>query len=179
MRPNKALERLAGFHPIISCEGRGEEVIVKKLVAADKLVFPKTDVVDITRSRKAVDIQNVYLGFEYDWPVCVLRVLDSPRERFRLGRLYANRFPVVSVYTRPEIEMLVIIREGKYSDYAKLKSSTKPSIYCRDTLRMRNVKSGDFLESYWDAESIAAAAREYRRVSHLDHGELCLADIIR
>lgn len=179
MQPNRALERLAGFHPIISCEGRGEEVIVKKLVAADRLVFPAADVVDITRSRKSADIQNDYLGFEYDWPVCILRVLDSPRERFRLGGLYSNRFPVASVYTRPEIEMLVVIREGKYSDYAKLKSSTKPSIYCKDTLRMRDVKSEAFLESYWDAESIAAAAREYRKVSHLDRGELCLADIIR
>ena len=179
MPPNRALERLTGFHPIISCEGTGEEVVIRKLLAADRLVFPATDVVDITRSRKATDIQTDYLGFEYDWPVCVLRVLDSPRERFRLGRLYADRFPVASVYTRPEIEMLVIIREGRYSDYVKRKSTTKPSVYCKDILRMRDVKSAGFLEDYWDVESITAAAREYRRVSHLDHGELCLADIVR
>lgn len=74
--------------------------------------------------------------------------------------------------------MLVIIREGKYADYSKRKSSTKPSVYCKDFLRMRDVKSKGFLEEYWDAESIAFAAREYRRLSHLDHGELCLADII-
>lgn len=178
MRANRNIGDLEGFHPIISCEGTGEEVVVKKLVAADNLIFPATDVVDITRKRKPADIQSDYLGFEYDWPVCILRVLDSPRERFRLGRLYSNRFPVVSVYTRPEIEMLVIIREGKYADYSKRKSSTKPSVYCKDVLRMRDVKSKGFLEEYWDSESIAVAAREYRRLSHLDHGELCLADII-
>ena len=74
--------------------------------------------------------------------------------------------------------MLVIIREGKYADYSKRKSSTKPSVYCKDVLRMRDVKSKGFLEEYWDAESIAVAALEYRRLSHLGHDELCLADII-
>ena len=96
MATNRGLGRL----PIISCEGAGEEVVIKKLVAANRLIFPSSDVVDITRKRKASDIQSDYLGFEYDWPVCILRVLDSPREQFRLGRLYASRFPVASVYRR-------------------------------------------------------------------------------
>lgn len=69
-------------------------MIVTKLVEADALIFPKGDVVDITRKRKSVDIQSEYLGFEYDWPVCIVRVLDSLRERFKLGPLYANRYPV-------------------------------------------------------------------------------------
>lgn len=81
------------------------------------LVFPKDNIVDITRKRKAADIQSGYLRFEYDWPVCVVRILDSLRERFGLGSLYASRFPVISVHTKLEIEMLIIIREGEYSEY--------------------------------------------------------------
>ncbi|MBR3225699.1 MAG: hypothetical protein IKF78_10320 [Atopobiaceae bacterium] len=179
MVPSKALEHLQGFHPIISCEGTGEEVVVKKLVAADALVFPSCDVVDITRKRKAQVIQSDYLGFEYDWPVCIMRILDSPRERFRLGHLYADRFPVVNVYTRPEIEMLVIIRKGRYHDYSKKKSSMKPSVYCKDVLGLHDVKSATFLEDYWDVESIVVAAQEYRRLSHLERNELCLADVVK
>lgn len=179
MRPNDPLGRLASSHPIISCEGTGEEVVARKLVEADRLIFPATAVVDITRKRRSADIQSDYLGFQYDWPVCILRILDSPRERFRLGRLYSERFPVVSVYTRPEIEMLVIIREGRYADYSKRSSAMKPSIFCKDVLRMRDVKSAAFLEDYWSAGAIVDAARDYRKLSHLGQGELCLADIIR
>ena len=39
--------------------------------------------------------------------------------------------------------------------------------------------TGEFLRSYWDdAGKIVAAAVEYRRLAHLERGELCLADIV-
>lgn len=179
MLASNDLAQIRECHPIFSCEGTGEEVIVRKLIEGDALIFPKDNVVEVTRKRRASDIQDAYLKFEYDWPVCIVRVLDSLRERFRLGQLYARRFPVISVYTRPEIEMLIIVREGKFSEYAKRKSSMKPSAYCREAMRFPNVKSGEFLRSYWDdAGKIVAAAVEYRRLAHLERGELCLADIV-
>lgn len=176
---SSVISALEGHHPLFACEGTGEEVIISKLVEADALVFPKDHVVDITRKRKSTDIQSEYLGFEYDWPVCIVRVLDSLRERFHLGPLYADRFPVVSVHTRPEIEMLIIIREGHFADYSKRKSSTKPSVYCKSAFGFRDVKSQPFLDDYWDAESIVDAAIQYRRVAHLESDELCLADLIK
>lgn len=179
MKPRSALSKLEGYHPLFSCEGAGEEVIISKLVEADALIFPKDDVVDITRKRKSIDIQSEYLGFEYDWPVCIVRILDSLRERFKLGPLYASRYPVASVHTRPEIEMLVIIQEGQFADYSKRKSSMKPSVYCKSVLGIRDVKSQQFLNEYWDVERIIAAATQYRKVAHFESGELCLADLIK
>lgn len=179
MNPRSALFKLEGYHPLFSCEGTGEEVVISKLVEADALLFPKDDVLGITRKRRSVDIQSEYLGFEYDWPVCIVRILDSLRERFKLGPLYADRYPVASVHTRPEIEMLIIIREGCFTDYSKRKSSMKPSVYCKSVLGIRDVKSRQFLDEYWDAERIIAAAIQYRKTAHLEGGELCLADLIR
>lgn len=62
--------RFAGYHPIISCEGTAEQVAVDILLEADALVFSEADVVDVTRLRKASDIQDNYLNLDYDWPVC-------------------------------------------------------------------------------------------------------------
>ena len=179
MQASSPIESLLNHHPIFICEGTGEEVAIRKLLEADRLVFPKAALVEITRTRKAAEIQEQYLNFEYDWPVCIVRVLDSLRERFRLGPLYRARFPVISVHTRPEIEILAIIRSGHYSGYIKKKSSMKPSAYCMQALGLGDVKSFKFLDSYWDAESLVSAAREYRRVAHREPGELFLADIIR
>ena len=135
--------------------------------------------IDVTRKRKSIDIQDEYLKFEYDWPVCIVRVLDSLRERFKLGTLYAERYPIINVYTRPEIEMLIIIRENKYNDYIKQKSILKPSIFCKNNLKLPHVKSAAFLQKYWSsADEIVEAAIEYRRLTHLERGELTLADII-
>ena len=44
---------------------------------------------------------------------------------------------------------------------------------------MREVKREGFLRGYWDANSLMAAAREYKRLSKIPKGELCLADLIR
>lgn len=168
---------LDGCHPLISCEGTAEETIVRKLVTADALVFPSESIIEITRKRKAKDIQSEFLNYDYEWPVCILRVLDSKNEAFRLGTLYADRFPVRSFYTHPEVEILAIIREDEWRSWSK--GHKKPSQFCKEELRMTDIKRRDFLESYWSAESIAAAAREYKRLAKLDSGELCLADLIR
>ena len=172
-----ALEGLEGYHPIISCEGTAEQVIIKKLVAADALIFPAADIVEVTRKRRALDIQADFLGFDYDWPVCIVRVLDSRKERFKLGNLYSGRFPVASVVTHPEIEVLSIIRERSWERWRKTKK--KPSDFCKQNLSMAEIKSETFLERYWDAASIKAAALEYRRLSNVPKGEVCLADLIR
>ena len=52
------------------------------------------------------------MNYDYDWPVCIARVLDSRKEKFRLGNLYRDRYQVKSYITHPEIEVLVILREG-------------------------------------------------------------------
>ena len=175
--PSDKLDDLRGHHPIISCEGTAEQVIIEKLSEADALVFPAGDIVGITRTRRARDIQDEFLGYDYDWPVCIVRVHDSRRERFRLGNLYAFRFPVADIITHPEIEVLAVIREGAWGRWHK--SGKKPSDYCVQDLGLRGIKTSEFLNSYWDAGSIANAAKEYRRLSKLLKGELCLDDLIR
>lgn len=167
---------LSSIHPVISCEGAAEEIIVNKLASSDKFVFPADNIIDITRKRKATDIQNDYLGYDYDWPVCVVRVLDSRRERFQLGSLYCNRYQVFNIYTHPEIEMLCVIRENAWQQWQK--SRKRPSDYCKQDLGLPKIKQRQFLELYWDAASITDAAREYKRLSNIDKNELCLADII-
>ena len=173
---SSSMEQLRGYHPLISCEGTAEQVLIEVLSKSDALVFLSSDIVDITRIRKARDIQDEYLNYDYDWPVCIVRVHDSRKERFNLNGLYASRFPVVDIITHPEIEFLTIIHEGVWGRWSK--SGKKSSVYCLQDLGMKGIKSREFLESYWDCDSIVSAAKEYRRVSKLLKGELCLDDLI-
>lgn len=97
---------------------------------------------DISRTRKASSIQDEYLKYDYEWPVAIARIIDSRGERFELGNLYRDRYPVVNFITHPEIEMLAIVREGKFDEYTRIrKSSFKPSDYCKTVLGMRQIKS--------------------------------------
>ena len=168
-----------GRHPLFVCEGTVEQVLITKLLDADALVFPRDNVLDVTRTRRAPDVQDLYLGYDFDWPVCIVRVLDSRHESFALGGLYAGPFRGPSGFTRPEAEVVTIIRENEWSRWSKVKSRKKPSVFCKDDLGMKAIKSEKFLQSYWDVEAIVAAAHEYRRLSKLAQGELCLADLIK
>lgn len=168
-----------GYHPLLICEGTVEQVLITKLLDADALVFSRENVLDVTRTRRASAIQDSYLDYDFDWPVCIVRILDSKHESFRLGKLYADRIPVANVFTHPEAEVLAIIRENAWNRWNKVKSKKKPSLFCKDDLGMRGIKSEKFLQSYWDVDAIAAAAQEYRRLSKIEPGELCLADLIK
>ena len=85
---------------------------------------------------------------------------------------------VVNIITAPEIEMLVILNEGKYSDYKK--SGMKPSVYCKSILKHRDVKSAAFVKSYFkDIDVLIKAIIEYKRVSNVKRNEFTLADILK
>ena len=88
------LEILETHHPLVICEGTAEEVVFNKLLEADKLVFTSNMLHDIMRTRGVRKIQEEYLSFRFDYPVCIVRLADSPSERFELTSLYKERFPV-------------------------------------------------------------------------------------
>ena len=161
------------------CEGTFEEVAVKILCDANVRVIPSTQVVGITRLRKAALVQDAYLNIDYDWPLTIVRIVDSRKEQFKLGNLYRDRYQVINAYTRPEAEMLTIIREGRFADYSKYKNKMKPSDYCKQVLGMNRVKSESFLKGYWDAVTLAKAAHEYKRLHRFDKHENCLADLLK
>ena len=97
----------------------------------------------------------------------MLRIFDSRREKFKLSKTYA-----------PEIKMLIILNEGKYTDYKK--SNKKPSEFCKTELKYKNVKSTEFLKEYFaDASVLVSAIIEYKRVSNIKNGECVLADLLR
>ncbi len=166
-------------HALVICEGTAEEVIAKKLRNADRLIIASANIIEVTRTRSAKQIQSTFLSYDFDWPVCIIRILDSPHEAFTLDSLYRDRFPIYSFYTRPEVEILAIIRENRYQDYIrKCRNTQKPSEYRKSKLGMHRIKERAFLETYWDPDSIIAASIEYKRLRRPSPREYCLADLI-
>jgi len=164
---------------ICICEGAAEETITNLLLDNDLLLFNRTNLVgkEITRKRKGSEIENLFLHRDYTKAVNIIRILDSKGEKFRLGKLYAERYPVYNIYTRPEIEMLLILAEGHYQKYLqKAKSSQKPSFYCKTELFVKeHIKSKDFLLSYFsNANQLVSAIQQYDQVaSKKNEANLC------
>ena len=165
---------------ICICEGAAEQAIIELLLDHNSLVFAHDNLVgrEVTRKRKASEIQSSFLNRAYQRRVNILRILDSKKDSFKLPPLYAERFPVHNIYTRPEIEMLLIIAAGQSEKYLqKEKSRYKPSSYCAEILFPgEHIKSRRFIQNYFaDINKLHRAIRLYheqagkRGDAHLFH----------
>lgn len=162
------------------CEGSAEQAIMEVLLDANVLIFNQEQLLDgeIIRSRGAKSFQSKYLRKSFNKEITILRVLDSRNESFNLSREYKNKISVIDVVTAPEIEMLIIISEEKYADYKR--SRKKPSEFCKVDLKLRNVKSYDFVKGYFkDVGKLIFSIVEYKRLSNIDRKECTLFDLLR
>ena len=128
------------------CEGAAEKVIMELLLDANMLTFTQDDLLDgeLIRCRSAKNFEEQYLRKGFTEKITVLRILDSRREQFKLSKAYEHKIDVINIITAPEIEMLVILNEGKYEDFKK--SGKKPCDFCKTDLKYPNAKkSGIFL----------------------------------
>ena len=100
--------------------------------------------------------EEKYLRKGFKDKISVIRILDSRGENFKLSKAYAGKVDVINVVTAPEIEMLIIHNENKYKEYKK--SRKKPSDFCKEDLRMADVKSYRFVKSYFADPMVLVAA---------------------
>lgn len=108
----------------------------------------------------------------------IIRILDSRKENFRLSKAYEHKVDVINIITAPEIEMLIIYTEGMYNQYKRF--GKKPSDFCKEDLRMYDVKSYDFVKSYFkNLYTLLKAIAEYQRMTKIPKGEYCLSDLLK
>lgn len=121
---------------------------------------------------------ELYLRKGFQDKISVIRILDSRRENFRISKAYAGKVDVINVVTAPEIEMLIIFNENKYKEFKK--TGKKPSSFCKEDLKMAEVKSYDFVKNYFDNPLVLVAAiKKYHEMSRVPKGEYTLLDLLR
>ena len=162
------------------CEGAAEAAIIDILLDNNLLIFQREDMLDagVLRCRDGKTFEDRYLRKGFSEPLSVLRILDSRHERFKLSKAYENKIDVINVITAPEIEMLIIFHENCYNEFKK--SGKKPSIFCKENLKMSGVKSYAFVKEYFtDSKVLVAAIKKYNQMSKIKKGEYTLLDLLK
>lgn len=182
---------LKNSHVICISEGSAEEVIIKKLFESNKLAFKNTDVYDedklirrFSRTRQGNKFAKENLEMDYgDRGIIILRILDSKKEGFNLGKVYDERvksgeIQIYNILTRPEVEILMIINEGHYQKFTNRSGDISANIYCKRELKMGNkVKSAKFVSDYFDIDILINSIRKYKEL-HSTNDEYCLFDLL-
>lgn len=85
---------------------------------------------------------------------------------------------MINVITAPEIEMLIIHNEDQYESFKVTKK--KPSNYCKQNLKFKDVKSYKFVKEYFsNIQTLVSAIKTYRQKANVKKGEITLYDLLR
>lgn len=161
------------------CEGGAERAIIDILLDNDLLIFSRSEILEeeIIRCRNAKEFEEKYLRKEFQDQISVIRILDSRRENFCLSKSYQHKVSVINIITAPEIEMLIIHAENKYQQFKR--SGKKPSEFCKEDLKMKRVKSYDFVKNYFqDSSKLIDAIYKYRQKAKVPNKEFTLKDLL-
>lgn len=190
-RRAEAIRELKSRSVLFSCEGKAERVIVERLVEDDLLIVPKANVVrdmdgrPCTLLRKAKDIQREFLGVDYPAGLMIARIVDVNPGAFRLARPYTLLdIKIFDFITRPEIESLVLAREGELDRFRGRRGHDRQlnaSDWCVQKLGMTDVKSEEFLLDYWnDADRLIRCIREaHSKLGGNKNDQLGLVDLLK
>ena len=171
----------------ILCEGAAEQAILEILLENDVLTIKKESLLEekVFRERSAESFFKKHMRVEFDEKVTIYRILDSKNENFKvtnkIKKDFQGKYEVVDIITSPEIEMLVIISEGRFIDYSKVKSKVKPSEYCKQSLKLRQIKEYDFIRDYFsDVKHLINVIRQYHSLMKVnkDNFSLTLYDLL-
>lgn len=161
------------------CEGAAENAIMDILLDYDMLIFTREEMLEgkVLRCRNGRHFEERYLRKGFVDKISVIRILDSRRENFSLSKAYRHKVDVINVITAPEIEMLIILSENRYTEFKR--SGKKPSDFCKEDLKMSDVKSYDFVQDYFSNPTVLLTAiKKYHEISKIPRGEYTLLDLL-
>ena len=117
----------------------------------------------------------------------ILRIGDKFSDKLDIPKEYKEKISSVKKYcTKPELEMLLIISEGKTKEFEKVKSRMKAKIFAKGNIKCgkKSYKNDTaFYRDYYgnDVSLLVNSIKEYQRHKKRSHNpdEQCLAELLK
>ncbi len=175
---------------LVMCEGNDEQSMMNLLLNSNKLVFNEDDLIG-QRVYSAKTLNNSLIQTElknYNEPVIIYRIGDTQKNDLKIPKEYKKIIDPTRIFkycTKPELEILLIINEGKIKEFEK--SNDKPSVFAKENIKYegkhysKNVK---FINNYYSCDRVKMLInniKEYKRIKKGSHAkdELFLADLLK
>lgn len=177
---------------LIMCEGTDELAVINILLDNDMLKISKDDLIGLQpyharQIDKSVVVQT-QIRMCTDKDIKILRIGDKQSDVLRIPREFRYKFSNVAIEkycTLPELEILLIISEDLISNFEKVKSKEKASIFAKKNIqynRNKYNKGIKFYEEYFESrpELLAELLRKYKQINGAHkNDELYLCDLLK
>ncbi len=176
---------------LIMCEGPNELAIINILLNYNLLIFTEDDLLGLSayharQIKKSVVVQNE-LNIYPDNDIAIIRVGDKQNDKLTIPPNYKDKISggINKYCTLPELEILLIISEGLWEQYQKVKSRITPKEFAKGKISYNKQKYKNDTKFYLDyygesPEKLVNAIKEYKQ-KHKSHknDELYLADLLK
>lgn len=160
---------------LIMCEGANEKKIIDILLENQKLKVTEDDLIGrIIYHARQIKNSAMVMGQlrMYGGDVEVWRIGDKQKDKLVIPTEFKTQIKKITKFcTLPELEILLILSEGKYKEYEKGKSQKHPKDFAKENIfcnRQRYRGDTKFYEDYYgkDINKLIDAIHEYRQRNH-------------
>lgn len=176
---------------LIMCEGTNELEIINILIENDLLVFTEDDLLGLSAYHaRQIDNSGVVKNALNIYPendIAIIRIGDKLNEELEIPEEYKYKIScgIKKYCTLPELEILLIISEGLWEQFNKVKTKQKAKTFAKKNIKFNRKKYDNstkfYREYYGDSpEKLVTAIKEYKQ-KHKSHkkDELYLADLLK
>lgn len=161
---------------LLACEGNSEVYLMKGLLEQGHLSFDCPLLLDEPiHLRQLTEIEPIINLLPVHEEILVYRIGDTLKDELSLAR-FKMRSEHIKSYrfcTKTEVEILVILNEGLYSDFAKSPKNTKPKQFLREHMPDFDPKE------YFSSHDMIKALIAYKRIKKHDKDERYLIDLVQ
>lgn len=165
------------------CEGNTEVTLMNILLDANYLLIERKQLLDKkplgNYYMKGENFQNTYLTFQFEQPVTIILITDRP-VKFKIHKLFKHKIKqIITVLTKPEIEILLVHHLGLVEAYNKQRK--KPSVFLSQYLKISGAKqkSQAYIEENYDSEQVIEMIKIYMQKIKKEKNSYYLEDLLK
>lgn len=172
---------------LVLLEGNTEKAFIELLMDKGMFKIDADDMLDLRpHQKRQIDpaLHALIRQLPPEEKVKIIKIGDKLSDKFKIPKDIKEKIDSEEKYcTKPEFEMLIIISEGLYDEYQKVKSKKKPKVFAKEDVKhngKRYTNSQEWIKGYFEDESkIRRATSEYKRLSKHKKNEKYLFDLIQ
>ncbi|MCF7932087.1 MAG: hypothetical protein K9K93_02855, partial [Acholeplasmataceae bacterium] len=155
---------------LILLEGNTEKAFIELMMDKGMLKIDALEMLDLRpHQKRQIDpsLQVLIRQLPPDEKVKIIKIGDTLTDQLKIPKDIRHKIASEEKYcTKPEFEMVVIISEGMYEAYQKVKSQKRPKIFAKERIKhhgTRYTNSQKWIIDYFSENNLINALREYKR----------------
>jgi hypothetical protein len=170
---------------LVLLEGKTEKAFIELLMDKGIFKIDADDMLDLRpHHKRQIDpaLHALIRQLPPEEKVKIIKIGDKLSDKLKIPKDIKEKIESEKKYcTKPEFEMLIIISEGLYDEYQKVKSKKKTKVFAKENIKFngkRYTNSQDWIKGYFDEDKILKSLMEYKRISKHKNIDFYLYDLL-